>query len=135
MMWDLRILTLILGFMTASTLAYPTWWLGAFNFRCKPPGYVETYTNDWNGEWRVSSICAPGTCCSNWASTGPLCTKEACAVAETERVRLTAQHKAAEDNRKKQKQKEEEAKKEEKEKEAEKKWREKEKAAGIEQSL
>lgn len=65
----LRLLALISGFLAATATAYPTWWLGAFNFRCKPPYHVESYTDDW-GEWRVSSVCAPGTCCSNWANTG-----------------------------------------------------------------
>lgn len=68
-MFGLRLVTLVLGFFTATTLAYPTWWLGVFNFRCKPPHYVEAYSDAWQ-EWRVSSVCAPGTCCSNWADTG-----------------------------------------------------------------
>lgn len=65
----IRALLLAAGLLAATSLAYPTWWLGAYNFRCKPPYYVESFTNDW-GEWRVSSVCAPGTCCSNWANTG-----------------------------------------------------------------
>lgn len=66
----MRLLTLLLGFCLASALAGPVWWMGAYNFRCKPPGYVEVSLGDWNGEWRVSSICKPGTCCSNYANTG-----------------------------------------------------------------
>lgn len=68
-MFGLRFITLILSFFTATSFAYPTWWLGVFNFRCKAPHYVESYSDAW-GEWRVSSVCAPGTCCSNWANTG-----------------------------------------------------------------
>lgn len=37
---DLRVLALVLSYFTAFSLAYPTWWLGAYNFRCKPPHYV-----------------------------------------------------------------------------------------------
>lgn len=68
----MRLFTLLLSWCTASALAIPVWWMGAYNFRCKPPGYVEVTISDWDGEWRVSSICKPGTCCSNYAGTGKL---------------------------------------------------------------
>lgn len=58
--------------------------------------------------------------------SGPLCTAEACEMAETERNRLTAQHVAAQKAKKKQKAAEEAIKAKEKEKNAEEDWKEKE---------
>lgn len=80
--------------------AYPTWWMAVFQFRCKPPGIVESKSDDWN-EWRVSSICAPGTCCASSAATGPLCTAEACDKAYQERDRLLKTYNMLEASRKK----------------------------------
>lgn len=112
--------------LATSTLAaaYPTWWMAVFQFRCKPPGIVESYSDDWK-EWRVSSVCAPGTCCATWAPTGPLCTAEACETAEQERGRLLKTHNLVESSKKKVKdaKKAKEEDKDKKEAEAVAKWK------------
>lgn len=59
---------------------------------------------------------------------GPLCTAEACEMADKERARLTAQHNANEAARKKLQQAEEALKKDQKEREAEASWKAKEAA-------
>jgi hypothetical protein len=92
-------LALILA-TTSLVAAYPTWYLAVFQFRCKPPGIVEVKSDGWT-EWKVSSICAPGTCCSTSADTGPLCTAEACDSAAQERERLLKTYKYLEAARKK----------------------------------
>lgn len=88
--------------LTATSLAaaYPTWWLAVYQFRCKPPGIVESKSSDWS-EWRVSSVCAPGTCCATSAATGPLCTADACDKAYQERERLLKTHNIMEAAKKK----------------------------------
>ncbi|KUI61499.1 hypothetical protein VP1G_08666 [Cytospora mali] len=112
--------------LTATSLAtaYPTWWLAVYKYRCKPLNIVESYSQDWN-EWRVSSICAPGTCCATSADTGPLCTAEACDKAVKERERLLKTYNTVEASKKKAEEakKAKEEDKEKKEKEAEEKWK------------
>ena len=116
-------LTLILAAASLAS-AYPTWWMAVFQFRCKAPNIVESYTQDWD-EWRVSSVCRPGTCCASYAESGPLCLPEACDKAVQERERLLETYK----NREKAKKKKEDAKKDteeekaKKEKEAIAKWK------------
>lgn len=109
---------------TSLTAAYPTWYLAVFQYKCKAPNIVEAYSQDWK-EWRISSVCAPGTCCSTWAETGPLCRAEACEKAEQERERLLKTHNTVEESKKKaeEKKKEKEEDKDKKEKEAEEKWK------------
>lgn len=116
-------LALILA-ATSLAGAYPTWWLAVFQFRCKPPGIVESKKDDWN-EWRVSSICAPGTCCATSAATGPLCTAEACDRAYQDRERLLKTYNMLEVSKKKtgEAKKAKEEDKDEKVKEAEAKWK------------
>lgn len=62
---------------------------------------------------------------------GPLCTAEACDMADKERARLTVQHNVNEAARKKQEQAEETLNKAQKEKEAEASWKAKEAAADL----
>lgn len=116
-------LALILA-TTSLAAAYPTWWLAVFQFRCKPPGIVESKSDDWT-EWRVSSICAPGTCCATSADTGPLCTAEACGNAVQDRERLLKTYNFLEASKKKteEMQKTNAADKDKKEKETEAKWK------------
>ncbi|KAJ4415615.1 hypothetical protein N0V82_007249 [Gnomoniopsis sp. IMI 355080] len=128
----LPISIILFGFLASTGLAYPTWWLAVFQFRCKAPYHVESYSDDW-GEWRVSSICAPGTCCSNSANTGPLCTAEACATADQERERLLASHRSKEAMAQKMKEKEQNSPEKQKEnlensKKKEAEWKQKEAA-------
>ncbi|ROV99261.1 hypothetical protein VSDG_03922 [Cytospora chrysosperma] len=92
-------LALILA-TTSLVAAYPTWYLAIYQFRCKPPSIVEVKSDDWT-EWKVSSICAPGTCCSTSADTGPLCTAEACDSAAQDRERLLRTYNYLESARKK----------------------------------
>ncbi|KAG8160071.1 hypothetical protein KVR01_010708 [Diaporthe batatas] len=97
-------LSLALGFFSTSALAaamkYAQWTIAVFEFRCKAPNVVESYSEDWK-EWRVSSICVPGTCCATSAATGPLCTPEACDKAELERARKLVSYNAAQASKKK----------------------------------
>lgn len=97
-------LSLILGLFFTTTLAaalkYAQWSMAVFNFRCKAPNIVESYSEDWK-EWRVSSICVPGTCCASSAATGPLCTVEACEKAELERERKLKSYNAVQASKKK----------------------------------
>ncbi|KAI3393252.1 hypothetical protein diail_4511 [Diaporthe ilicicola] len=93
-------LSLVLSFLFTAALSYPTWYLAVFQFRCKAPSIVESYSEDWR-EWRVSSICAPGTCCATSASTGPLCTAEACEKADQERERKLKSYNAVQASKKK----------------------------------
>lgn len=97
-------LSLILGSLFTTTLAaalsYATWSMAVFQFRCKAPRIVESYSEDWK-EWRVSSICVPGTCCATSAVTGPLCTAEACEKAEQERERKLKSYNAVQASKKK----------------------------------
>lgn len=119
-------LSLILAtFFTAAlsaALSYPTWYIAVFQFRCKAPNIVESYSEDWK-EWRVSSICVPGTCCASSAATGPLCTAEACEKANQERERKLKSYNAVQASKKKT----DEARKSKESKsqssEAEKKWK------------
>lgn len=92
-------LALILA-TTSLVAAYPTWYLAIYQYRCKPPSIVEVKSDDWT-EWKVSSICAPGTCCSTSADTGPLCTAEACDSAAQDRERLLRTYTYLESARKK----------------------------------
>ncbi|KAJ0122414.1 hypothetical protein N8I77_011752 [Diaporthe amygdali] len=93
-------LSLIFSFFFNTALSYPTWFLAVFQFRCKAPSIVESYSEDWK-EWRVSSICAPGTCCATSAATGPLCTVEACEKADQERERKLKSYNAVQASKKK----------------------------------
>jgi hypothetical protein len=97
-------LSLILGFFfttaLAAALSYAQWSMAVFQFRCKAPNIVESYSEDWK-EWRVSSICVPGTCCATSAATGPLCTVEACEKAELERERKLKSYNAVQASKKK----------------------------------
>ncbi|KKY32214.1 hypothetical protein UCDDA912_g07829 [Diaporthe ampelina] len=96
-------LSLILGSLITSALAaalsYATWSMAVFQFRCQAPRIVESYSEDWK-EWRVSSICAPGTCCASSAATGPLCTAEACEKADQERERKLQSYNVAQASKK-----------------------------------
>lgn len=67
--------------------------------------------------------------------TGPLCTADACGMADKERERLTAQHNAQEAAAKKLKEAEEARGRAQKEKEAEASWKAKEAAADLEKAL
>lgn len=117
-------LTLATFFTAAlsAALSYPTWYIAVFQFRCKAPNIVESYSEDWK-EWRVSSICVPGTCCASSAATGPLCTAEACEKANQERERKLKSYNAVQASKKKT----DEARKSKESKsqssEAEKKWK------------
>lgn len=93
-------LSLVFSFFFNAALSYPTWFLAVFQFRCKAPSIVESYSEDWK-EWRVSSICAPGTCCATSAATGPLCTVEACEKADQERERKLKSYNAVQASKKK----------------------------------
>lgn len=117
-------LSLIVASFFTAALSYPTWYLAVFQFRCKAPSIVESYSEDWK-EWRVSSICAPGTCCATSAATGPLCTAEACEKAEQERERKLKSYNAVQASKKKadDARKERESKSKSKSSEAEAKWK------------
>lgn len=66
-LWTLLLAALCVG----PSLAYPTWYLATFSYRCKVPNLVEMHHDGWEaGDWRISSMCNPGTCCSNLAETG-----------------------------------------------------------------
>ncbi|CAN8104818.1 unnamed protein product [Discula destructiva] len=107
MFFRFPLLIVVFAFTAATTLAYPTfatWYLAVYQYRCKAPYHVEAFADEW-AEWRVSSICAPGTCCSNSAATGPLCTVEACEAANEERERLLTSKNAIEAARKQMEQK------------------------------
>lgn len=121
-------LSLILAsFFTAAlsaALAYATWSMAVFQFRCKAPNIVESYSEDWK-EWRVSSICVPGTCCASSAVTGPLCTAEACEKAQQERERKLKSYNAVQASKKKTEEarKSRESKNKSKNTEVETKWK------------
>lgn len=121
-------LSLILSFFFATALAaamkYAQWSMAVFQFRCKAPNIVESYSEDWK-EWRVSSICVPGTCCATSAATGPLCTPEACEKAELERERKLKSYNAVQASKKKadEARKARESQRQSKISEAETKWR------------
>lgn len=53
------------------------WWYS----RCSSPSQVEASMDQKS--WLPSAVCLHGTCCSNKAE-GPLCSYEACALAEEE---------------------------------------------------
>lgn len=120
------LLSLILAsFFTAAlsaALAYATWSMAVFQFRCKAPNIVESYSEDWK-EWRVSSICVPGTCCASSAATGPLCTPEACEKAEQERQRKLKSYNAIQASKKKTEEARKSRESKSKSSEAEAKWR------------
>lgn len=123
-------LSLVLAsFFTAAlsaALSYPTWYMAVFQFRCKAPNIVESYSEDWK-EWRVSSICVPGTCCAQSAATGPLCTPEACEKADQERERKLKSYNAVQASKKKaedaKKEREAKSKSKSTSSEAETKWK------------
>lgn len=120
------LLSLILAsFFTAAlsaALAYATWSMAVFQFRCKAPNIVESYSEDWK-EWRVSSICVPGTCCASSAATGPLCTPEACEKAEQERQRKLKSYNAVQASKKKMDEARKSRESQSKSSEAEAKWK------------
>lgn len=119
-------LSLILAsFFTAAlsaALAYAQWSIAVFQFRCKAPNIVESYSEDWK-EWRVSSICVPGTCCASSAVTGPLCTAEACEKAEQERQRKLKSYNAVQASKKKTEEARKSRESKSKSSEAEAKWK------------
>ncbi|KAL1873049.1 hypothetical protein Daus18300_004191 [Diaporthe australafricana] len=96
--------------------------MAVFQFRCKAPSIVESYSEDWK-EWRVSSICVPGTCCATSAATGPLCTVEACEKAEQERERKLKSYNAVQASKKKMDDARKAREGQSKSKEAETKWK------------
>jgi hypothetical protein len=63
--------------MAAPTFPEIGWWYS----RCSSPSQVEASMNKEN--WLPSAVCLHGTCCSNKAE-GPLCSYEACSLAEQE---------------------------------------------------
>jgi hypothetical protein len=122
-------LSLILGcfFTTALSAAfsYAQWSIAVFQYRCKAPNIVEAYCQDWK-EWRVSSICVPGTCCATRAVTGPLCTAEACEKAELEREQKLKSYNAIQASKKQMSEAQKARESQSKSKmsdEAEKKWK------------
>lgn len=119
-------LSLILAtFFTAAlsaALSYATWSMAVFQFRCKAPNIVESYSEDWK-EWRVSSICVPGTCCASSAATGPLCTAEACEKATQERERKLKSYNAVQASKKKMDDARKSRESKSQSSEAEKKWK------------
>lgn len=106
----------------SAALSYATWSIAVFQFRCKAPNIVESYSEDWK-EWRVSSICVPGTCCATSAATGPLCTAEACEKAEQERERKLKSYNAVQASKKKTDEARTSRESKSKSSEAETKWR------------
>lgn len=106
----------------SAALSYATWSMAVFQFRCKAPNIVESYSEDWK-EWRVSSICVPGTCCATSAATGPLCTAEACEKAEQERERKLKSYNAVQASKKKTEEARKSRESKSKSSEAESKWR------------
>jgi hypothetical protein len=65
--------------------ALPNWQpLAVYYYRCSSPNQVVKSRN--LVDWKPSSICSPGLCCSNLAPS-PRCTKEACELVELEMTR------------------------------------------------